>query len=761
MVRYENPVKNPAYIANLSLPGKRTDELTYCFSERSLPANGNTSVFGLFHMQSTQEIYQVFIKETVKNYLDFFHRTHHELSDEDEKNVDIDGFLFEHSLQYVNEHVSNSLAEYQEHSNRAIAFELRKMHFIIGALIGETLYLTIQGKFVRPFLLYPTQSNNPSLPYALIDIAQQEPADDHDGGLFSSIISGSVSIPRSKLVICNSTFLDYVSTDQLKHALTNQPSNEIANYFARHLSRASARSDFAALFIDPWYDSNRSGSVDELPREMRTSHSSIESMLELQKGTSTVLMPGVGKILRTLFMSSVDVITNLLRRIPKNATVPSIVRSIRIPKLSINKKRVCGVALQSFRITRKALLASFHFTRYQLVPFTISLKRRIIVLFRERVWNPFQSLQPNSKALLIVSVLFLILFLQSLIAIRSKRIHDGNVSTQQQKLDQVEQKLNLAEASIIYENDEQTKTLLNEAGTILDAIRTLPDIKGRIDSLRDKQQGLIKKISRTIEIASPIILADVTDKIPSIDSLRFVGDTNPMVLVNTDGLYRIDNKSGSVQQVNTQSKLPTVPCATSLTSDIIYVCGAQNRIFSYHLSSDLLSAIPYTDGGQSFGTIAIFNKRLYVLDPSRGVLTRHDRNGAGFTTGASWINDGSSVKDSKDFAIDGNVYFIMPDSSIAVYNAGKRIKTIPLPSLQPPVQSLSRIKASDETNTLYLVDANAKRILLMDSRTNSLVLAISSPLFENTIQDILVTKSDLYVLAGGKLARIPLEQVKL
>lgn len=769
MARHDITTTHTAYIANLSLPGKKADELSYSFSEQALPANDQTAVFGLFYIQGAQEIYQMFIKETVKSYLDFFHRTRHELSNSgDEKNVDIDGFLFEHSLQYVNEHVSNVLAEYQEQSSRAVGLETRKMHFIIGALIGQTLYLTVHGKFVRAFLLYPTQSSNPSLPYALMDIAEQESADDQGAGFFSSVITGAVSIPRSKLVICNSIFLDYVSMDQLKHALTNQQSNTIASYFTRHLSRASARSDFAALFIDPWYEANSTIAHEQLPREMRTSHSSIESMLERQRGTSTVLMPGHGKVIKTLLQSGLASIINLLHRLPKNATVPSILRAVRVPKVSFRPhnvheiaSQIHTIASQSIHAARKAFTASFRFTKCQILPFASTTRHRIAQFLKERVWDAFQALQPNSKALLIVSLLFLILFLQSLVAIQSKRYHENKIGEQIEVLKQADQKLNLAEASIIYENDDKTRALLNEAKEILDTIRSLPDIESQIDSLRSKYEVLLHKLSRTIEIPTAQVFADLTNQIPSVEALRFVGETNPLFLTNMDGVYRIDHKTGNAQQINTQSKLPTIPCATASTPELIYICSAENKLFSYRLASDTLSAIPYAETGQTFGTIAIFNKRLYVLDPSRGILTRHNRIGDGFTGGTSWIKDGSTVVGAKDFAIDGNVYFLMPDSSLAVYNAGDRIKSIPLPSLQPPVLSISRIKASEDSHLLYAVDPSARRILLIDSRTSSFVLAVTSPMFEHTIQDILVTKSDLYVLTGGKLARIPLEQIKL
>ena len=132
------------YYAKLSIPGKNNTELSYVFADE-LAEHKNSSVllFGLFDVYSSNELYHTIIKESVKHYLDFYHNgspldalTSDELPDSRE-------FVFENSIQYTYEKVSDSLRELQERSSHRHALDLKKIHCILGALIGDTIFLSI------------------------------------------------------------------------------------------------------------------------------------------------------------------------------------------------------------------------------------------------------------------------------------------------------------------------------------------------------------------------------------------------------------------------------------------------------------------------------------------------------------------------------------------------------------------------------------------------------------------------------------------
>ncbi len=742
----------------LSVPGRRNDELSYVFSEPGIE-NGNTtiSLFGIFHTQSTLPIYQTFIQHTVKNFLDFYHRSPDDIEHIlGSKDVSPFEFIFEHSLQYTNEHLSKALQDLIEDEPKTSSLDLNKIHLILGAIMDGSLFLCTHGKVIRAYLLYPIKGSHPSTPYSLVDILQSATSthDDPSKRLFSSIISGKISVPQSKLVICNQAFLDYVSLEQLKHSLTNQKTESLTQYFGHLLSKANAKNDFTAIFIDPWAIHI---ALDKKDQPETISHSSIENLLERQKGTSTVLKPAmVGNILSiasTFFDYAIKYTKHLLSR---GITLLPAIRRFQKPKELV----------QIFVHWTASLIARLkNFIIQSFLPFS----RREITRFFQYIGflfdTKFRPLPPNSKALLIVCLLFVILFIQSLFSIADQRSTHKSEVYQRGLLSELEQNLNLAEASIIYESDDKTKELLQQANQMIGKIEGQQlannELTTMLTKLKNRYNTIQAKKSRNVDIASPAIVATLDGSIPSPETIRFAGNTKPLILVNSDSVYTVDTKLGGIKQVNTQTKIASIPCAASFTDSLAYICSGSNRLFAYNTKQDSLQAVPYSDGGRSLTDLYIFNKRLYTLDGSKGVIARHDRKGAGFGDGSLWIRDGSLVQDAKSISIDGNVYVLMNGATINVYNAGQKTKTIPLPSLQNPITEITQLWTTDTTDYLYLLDNLEKRILVIDKRTYGYILSVTSPSFSQGIQDIIATKSDLLVISDGKLLSIPLEKIKL
>ncbi|MBI4272328.1 hypothetical protein HY621_00540 [Candidatus Uhrbacteria bacterium] len=726
---------------------------------------------GIFHIQNTLPIYRTFIEQIVKNFLDFYHRSPDNIEQIlGSENVSPYEFIFEHSLQYTNEHLSRALQDLIEDAPKTSSLDLQKIHFILGAIMDGSLFLCTHGRAVRAHLLYPTKGSHPSTAYSLIDI-QDSASDEHKENtqrLFSSVISGAISIPQSKLVLCNQAFLDYVSLEQLKHSLTNQKTESLTQYFHHLLSKANAKHDFTAIFIDPW-----SAPIPVNTKEQRStiSHSSIENLLEKQKGTSTVLKT---KMIRSVLYIALTIAKSLGTQ-AKNIVSGNvrIIRSVRMVQFHrpshFYNNIIPGIrSLPSGIIPRIVTIVSKlrTFIQNNLLPVSQKQMIRMGKYIKLQFDAKFRPLPPNSKALFIVGILFALLFIQSLFSIADKRSVKKTEAQQRDVLNKIEQNLNLAEASIIYEGDDKTKQTLSEADRIIrdiaDQKLTNTDLANTLSRLQERYRVIQGKVSRIVEIGAPTVVAALDQRIPSPETIRFAGSgIMPLVLINGDGIYTVNVKNGEVKQVNTQTKISSIPCATSFTEALRYICSGSNRLFSYNANEDSMQAVPYSDGGRTLTDIAIFNKRLYTLDGVKGVIARHDRKGTGFGEGALWIRDGSVVQNARQFAIDGNVYVLVNAMTIDVYNAGQKTRSIPLPVLQNPISEITQLWTNDETDYLYLLDSIEKRILVFDKRTYAYVLSVSSPLFSNGIQDIIATKSDLFAISGGTLLKIPLEKIKL
>ena len=60
------------FFSKISIQGKNQDELSYVFSSGPIEQKKcSVFLFGVFAISSAQEVYQQFIKQTVKNFIDF------------------------------------------------------------------------------------------------------------------------------------------------------------------------------------------------------------------------------------------------------------------------------------------------------------------------------------------------------------------------------------------------------------------------------------------------------------------------------------------------------------------------------------------------------------------------------------------------------------------------------------------------------------------------------------------------------------------
>src|SRR3989338_5768497 len=100
------------YSGKLSIPGKLSNELSYVFIDNEIEQqNSSVALFGMFDIKSGSELYHIIIKEAVKHFLDFYHRAHSASGAGFDELGDSGEFIFESSIQYTYEKVSEALRD--------------------------------------------------------------------------------------------------------------------------------------------------------------------------------------------------------------------------------------------------------------------------------------------------------------------------------------------------------------------------------------------------------------------------------------------------------------------------------------------------------------------------------------------------------------------------------------------------------------------------------------------------------------------------
>ncbi|MBI4268442.1 hypothetical protein HY627_01250 [Candidatus Uhrbacteria bacterium] len=754
------------FISKLSIPGKANDELSYVFTDRIGMGDDTPVIFGMFHFFETADVYHSLIKETVKNFVDFFHRSQNSLSADFDSSVDSSEFLFENAIQYTSEHVTQFLLSEHESGLRPRQFDIRRVSLVLGALFGDSLFLSMTGSSIAPMYIYPVFRKEGFSHYSVLNIGGDD-SDAQSQRLFSNVFSGKLSIEGSTFVMCNHHFLDYISLDQIKQAVTNMSIQNLSGYFEGLLGKVHGKNDFSAIFINPHY----TGPLPKGSRERMSSatNRSMAGLNSTASGTTTILSPGIGTHLRPAIARVQAVLlralTALLRWITTAAQFSFDAVRAAFREKKINPHAIAQWARQAPVAVAHLVSSGVLFAQKLLkaetrasVLRTASLGvREAIARTRETVFASFTSLNRASKAILALGFIFLLLFVNSVISIRAKQVAEKDLLSFQEAARTIELKTDLAEASLLYDNGDKAQTIIADAKQLLASLsHEKLERQERYDQLVNRLNILSGKISKVTLLPNPRKFASLENQIPNASSARLLHTGDMLIAYTPDSLYTIDKK-GAAHLVDTQAKVPSIHCASPLSHRYVAVCvGDANKLGIVDLKEKTakMVSVDFHDREKAIQSIAIYANRLYVLDSASGMVYRHQKNGDGFDAGIAWIKETADITSASDFALDGTVFVLASPTTVRQFAAGKSVP-FSIPLIDPPVAALTRIVTSDESPLLLLLEPANKRIIVVEKKSMQLKSQLVSDTFSD-LHDFVTTKKDIYLLNGTDIYKIPM-----
>jgi len=766
------------YSGKLSIPGKLSNELSYVFIDDEVEQqNGSILLFGMFDIKSGSELYHIIIKEAVKHFLDFYHRAHSMEAPALDGLANSSEFLFENSIQYTYEKVSDALREAQENLVRGQSIELRRINCILGAFIDDTLYLSVTGKTLTPFLMYPVVQPHGSSRYVMMNIIEQSSGASPDTGtrLFSNIISGAITAPSSSVIICNQTFLDYIDPQHIKQIISNTPIPSLIQYFKNILSKVNSRADFSALLF-----SNAVPTEHTHHQRMRSSASmaSMEGLNGTEERTHSILTPKVSpylkeysnKFLKSLGALVAKVSTRLFQEIKKlfSKERRTALRSscIRVFNRSVALVSRIPAYLRSFGQQAAGFIAALRAGNFKQAVRNLgnelkSKQERMIAWIQNSI-RRFATLSPLSRSLFVLSGIFLFLFAVSLISIQVKKVGDQTSTRNREIIAAIEQKSDLIDASLIYDDKARAKTLLSEAHALINLVPIKSQNRADFKAATKRIEAIDLRLNNIIQVNQPQVLASIPPAQNGVaPELKLVSSGEVIIAYSPDSLYLFDAKQKQFRSLDElHGKIPSISCAFAVSDKLFYFCnGDGTRLYALTVPDETVKTIslPLGESETSLDSVKIYNNRVYVLSKKQGQIFRHLSVSTGYSRGTPWTPTvQESLKTAHDIAIDGKLYVLGDDGNIRLYSAGS-IEERPTPeATKNKLAHASIITTNPDDSFLTALNSEEKTILIIDKKTFELSAQIKSDSFTN-LQGaaVLHNKNELLVLDSGRLLKIP------
>lgn len=327
-------------------------------------------------------------------------------------------------------------------------------------------------------------------------------------------------------------------------------------------------------------------------------------------------------------------------------------------------------------------------------------------------------------------------------------------SQEQQTAQSITEKLDQAEAALIYGDDDKVFALMNEAEELLKQIQN--------ENLGARLQALQDKLNKEVRIDNPTVLT----AFPNIPT-HLLRSPNGFLGFNRDSqsISFYDFRSGETRTILQNQNTGSLLLGAYLGGPAGFVfLDKDGKFTKLDVSGQTLTQYaanaPNIDlTAAKIRAMQILGEgegaRIYLLDPKQSQIWRLRAAEKEITAAEPWLKSPAALTDAVDFAVDGNIYALYAGRADKYFNG--QAQTFALSPVSPPLVGASRIFATADTQSIYILDGQNKRVVIY-GKTGKLQKQILSPKFQN-LADVFVDEKNgiMYALSGGELLQINLK----
>ncbi len=336
--------------------------------------------------------------------------------------------------------------------------------------------------------------------------------------------------------------------------------------------------------------------------------------------------------------------------------------------------------------------------------FKVRLNQKLMVL---------KKLQLTFKPLLITIGVLLVLLLLSVGFGISKKQHDKENQQLKTVLESVTHEFDEGMA-LIDLNPIRSRQLLNQAQSQLEAARNqITDSKERrqLDDFLKKVNTGIAAAQRSYEVVLTSFFELPLIK-PNAEGTR--------ISLYQDVLVILDNQNKSLYRLSITSKASRVLAGGEIVAGALApaVHGEEVYLFNNGIGkitgTEVTTIIPPDPDWGTIVDLKAFGGNLYILDTRKNWIWKYIRTETGFSSKQDYFVFDTLVdlSEATNFAIDGSVWITQGDK-IRHFTSGKE-DVWQIQGLNPNLGNHTRVYVDDTTTNTYILDADNRRVVVVD-----------------------------------------------
>lgn len=676
--------------------------------------------------------------------------------------------IFESALIKTNK----NLAEYLKNEN--ITFDPALFNATIGIVYNNEIHFANLGKN-RIFLIYKNKKDNL---YHSVDIAAKTKIKDDSeeinlSKLFHNVISGTIP-DDGYFVVTNEALPEYLTNKHFVEIISTLPPSGASEQIKNTLTSINSYISFFAIIIKNTVSSQKTFSkIIETPIAKLSPMSAIT---KTEEATEKLLSPSgiINLKNRYIFKKYLEKVADLFNYTGVNSAMTN--RPIFIKdKIFFNKQSYLENLSKFSRLLKDIGIYIINILIY-LVKAIINLKKlkpnlkqagRKIILSIIRLKNWFNCLKIANKIYIGIIVICVIILVLNLLFLRQKNVTNKNQKKYTDISQQIEQKQNQVDASLLYNDEARAKTLFSEIKSLIIQLpNKTQEEQNTISKFNNILNNQISKINKAVIVQKPNEIINFAPANENVNPTRmaWIGADKQIYVLdnNTKLLYNVSLNSKSVKNIPIDDKIIgslNFPVVDNINN--IYFLKNNGFVkFEIGTSTSIFSNLSLKNSTmeKDVAGVTIFNNKIYLVNLKDSQIYKYDKLTDAPLSGTPWLKETADLTNATDISIDGKIY-ILVKNRILVFATGNK-EDFKLDDIMPALEEPARLFVSPILDYIYLLEPKNNRLLVFNKQ-GALISQFVSEKFNN-LRDFIVDEAGkkIYILNGSYLYSIDANFIK-
>lgn len=665
-----------------------------------------------------------------------------------------------------------------------------ELHWMVGIIADNDIIFSFYG---RPtiMLFYKNKEGF----YNHLDLVAQNPVErSANTAVFSQIIRGKIS-PNDYLAVTTPHVREFYDQDRLQRIVTTRSAEESCRHLEKSFNESKRELSFAGVIVTVGRSiERRPAPAPRIPQISRGSSESLDRLFSTEKNTARTLASSFGKSVQSGlerltkrdkktsapvssvfandteddeeddFLKPVSPLARRSQRFEKLETKDYILQAFRLViagVITLGKWLLkLGIILLTaiggiFRFFGTLFIALINSKRRGII---LANWKRALVTFRDHVYHlPFLT-----KLFLILTVLLTIGVTGTVIYFNRQHTIAAQAKEFRTTAQAIEKKRDSADADLTYQNETSARKHLEDARVLFDKLpckeTKIPTEQETCKKLQGYLDGLAVQLRRMTSTQIELITSWEQSNI-ALTGLVKVGNllmTNspdsPVILIYN--MLSKENSSASAPSSTVGFRIS----ATTPGKDYAVFLTPSNELYSVDNKGALKKqTFSLSKPDTTLTGMLMYGNRLYSLDTPNLQIYRHDRIAAGFSRGTDWIKNGAeNIRDAVSFAIDGDLWALKKNGTIAKYSAGET-QAFAIQNLDPALTSGQALSTYDGYSYIYILDSTEGRIVIL-RKDGTLKVQLTAPELKDAASFVVEEGNKTgYFLSGNKVYKVKLE----